>query len=95
MEKFFQSQAQTKFPFCLLSHYVQLDCVKEIDFKLQTSTPFFDIEMAKALVNTFIHFAICQTEKSGLGTQAELLTSVGKKGWDAQRETKVPFIPVL
>lgn len=66
---------------------------KEIDFKLQTSTPFFEVEMPKTFVNMFIHFAICQTEKSGLGTQAELPTPVGKKGWEVQIETQGAIYP--
>lgn len=36
---------------------------KEIDFKLQTSTPFFETEMPEALVNMFIHMGICKTER--------------------------------
>lgn len=44
--------------------------------------------MPKALVNMFIHFAICQTGKNGLGSQAELITSVGKKGCEVQIEPR-------
>lgn len=49
--------------------------------------------MPKALVNMFIHFAICQTGKNGLGSQAELVTSVGKKGCEVQIEPRGAIYP--
>lgn len=49
--------------------------------------------MSKALGNTLIHFADCQSEKNGLGIQAELLTSVGKKGCEVQIEPQGTIYP--
>lgn len=40
---------------------------------------FLELQMPKTLVKIFIHFAVCQTEKNGLGPQADLIASAEKK----------------